>query len=115
MITKKDAIKLGVIGLGYVGLPLALEFAKKRKVIGFDVNRNRIEQLKSGFDVNLETTKSELKNSKKINFTNNVQDLEKLICYIVTVPTPIDKYKKPNLKPLLMASKTVGNFLKKKI
>ena len=114
MITKKDAIKLGVIGLGYVGLPLALEFAKKRKVVGFDVNRNRIEQLKSGFDVNLETTKSELKNSKKINFTNNVQDLEKLNCYIVTVPTPIDKYKKPNLKPLLMASKTVGNFLKKK-
>ena len=114
MITKKDAIKLGVIGLGYVGLPLALEFAKKRKVVGFDVNQNRIEQLKSGFDVNLETTKSELKNSKKINFTNNVQDLEKLNCYIVTVPTPIDKYKKPNLEPLLMASKTVGNFLKKK-
>ena len=114
MINKKKDLKLAVIGLGYVGLPLALEFAKKRKVIGFDVNKQRIKELKSGFDRNLESTKSELKNIKKLNFTNHEKDLEFANCYIITVPTPIDKFKKPNLRPLLMASKVVGDFLKKK-
>jgi UDP-N-acetyl-D-galactosamine dehydrogenase len=114
MINKKKDLKLAVIGLGYVGLPLALEFAKKRKVIGFDVNKQRIKELKSGFDRNLESTKSELKNKKKLNFTNHEKDLEFANCYIITVPTPIDKFKKPNLTPLLMASKIVGCFLKKK-
>ena len=114
MINKKKDLKLAVIGLGYVGLPLALEFAKKRKVIGFDVNKQRIKELKSGFDRNLESTKSELKNIKKLNFTNHEKDLEFANCYIITVPTPIDKFKKPNLTSLLMASKIVGCFLKKK-
>ena len=114
MINKKKELKLAVIGLGYVGLPLALEFAKKRKVIGFDVNKQRIKELKSGFDRNLETTKSEIKNIKKLNFTNHEQDLEFANCYIITVPTPIDKFKKPDLTFLLMASKTVGGFLKEK-
>jgi UDP-N-acetyl-D-galactosamine dehydrogenase len=114
MTNKTKDLKLAVIGLGYVGLPLALEFAKKRKVIGFDVNKKRIKELKSGFDRNLESTKSELKNIKKLNFTNHEKDLEFANCYIITVPTPIDKFKKPNLRPLLMASKTVGSVLKKK-
>ena len=114
MINKKKDLKLAVIGLGYVGLPLALEFAKKRKVIGFDVNKKRIEELKSGIDKNLESTKAELKDIKKLDFTNNEQELEFSNCYIITVPTPIDEFKKPNLRPLLMASKAVGNFVKKR-
>ena len=114
MINKIKDLKLAVIGLGYVGLPLALEFAKKRKVIGFDINKKRIEELKSGIDRNLESTKTELKDIKRLNFTNNEQDLELSNCYIITVPTPIDEFKKPNLRPLLMASKTVGNFVKKR-
>ncbi|MDA8836197.1 Vi polysaccharide biosynthesis UDP-N-acetylglucosamine C-6 dehydrogenase TviB [Candidatus Pelagibacter bacterium] len=114
MINKKKDLKLAVIGLGYVGLPLVLEFAKKRKVIGFDINKKRIEELKSGIDRNLESTKAELKDIKKLNFTSNEQDLELSNCYIITVPTPIDEFKKPNLRPLLMASKLVGNFVKKR-
>ena len=114
MIKKIKDLKLAIIGLGYVGLPLALEFEKKRKVIGFDTNQKRIKELKSGIDMNLESTKKELLNLKQLNFTNNVEDLKKANCYIITVPTPIDKFKKPNLGPLLKASETVGNFIKKK-
>ena len=113
MIHKHKNLKLAIIGLGYVGLPLALEFAKKRKVIGFDINKERITQLKSNKDKNLEFGKLELRRSKWLNFTSNEEELKNANCYIITVPTPIDKYKKPNLKPLFNASKTIGKIIKK--
>lgn len=112
MINKHKDLKLVIIGLGYVGLPLALEFAKKRKVIGFDINKKRIDQLKLGIDKNLEFTKSEI-NLKKINFTNNKKNLKFGNCFIITVPTPIDRFKKPDLKPLLNSTEMVGKVMKK--
>jgi len=114
MLTKNKKISLAIIGLGYVGLPLALEFGKKRSVIGFDINKDRINELIYGIDRNLEFDKKEIKKSKKLKLTNNVKELKSANCYIITVPTPIDRLKKPNLKPLLLASKVVGNFIKKK-
>ena len=113
MITLKK-LKLAVIGLGYVGLPLALEFAKKRSVIGYDIDKNRINDLILGIDKNLEYKKKELKNSKKLNLTSDQKNLKLANCFIITVPTPIDKFKKPNLNPLIHASKIVGKIIKKK-
>ena len=113
MINKNKDLQLAIIGLGYVGLPLALEFAKKRKVIGFDINKNRIEQLNSGKDKNLEFSKEELQDSKQLNFTNNVDDIKSANCYIVTVPTPIDEFRKPDLRPLFKASEIIGKIIKK--
>ena len=110
---KKNNIKLAVIGLGYVGLPLAVEFAKKRPVIGFDIQIKRIEELKSGIDKTLEVTKDELQDLKQLILTTDKKDLQSVNCYIVTVPTPIDLYKKPDLKPLLMASEIISKVLKK--
>lgn len=110
---KLNQIKLGIIGLGYVGLPLAAEFGKKRKVIGFDINLERIHQLKSGIDSTLELSKTELKESTKLSFTSEPSDLNQCNCFIVTVPTPINEHKTPNLNPLLSATKTVANILKK--
>lgn len=114
MLNKNKKISLAIIGLGYVGLPLALEFGKKRSVIGFDINKERINELISGIDRNLEFNKGQIKKSKKLKFTNNTKELKSANCYIITVPTPIDRLKKPNLKPLLLASKVVSNFIKKK-
>ena len=113
MIIKAKDLKLAVIGLGYVGLPLALEFSKKRKVIGFDAQEKRVKDLKSGNDKNLEVTKEELHDAKKLIITNDIKELETSNCYIVAVPTPIDKKKKPDLKLLFLASETVGKILKK--
>jgi len=114
MINKKEDLKLAIIGLGYVGLPLALEFAKKKiKVIGFDINKKRIEELNSGKDKNLEFSKKEITSLKQLNFTNNEQELKFSNCFIITVPTPIDKLKKPDLRSLLNASKMVGKIIKK--
>ena len=113
MINTIKDIKLGIIGLGYVGLPLALEFSKNRKVIGFDLKKNRIEELNSGIDKNLESSKEEIQNSKQLNFTNNVEDLKYANCFIVTVPTPINELKKPDLQPLLQASEMIGKIIKK--
>ena len=112
MIKSKD-LKLAIIGLGYVGLPLALEFAKKKIVIGFDNNKKRIEELNSGIDKNLEFNKAILQNSKNVNFTNNTNELKAANCYIVTVPTPINEFKKPDLKPLIKASEMIGKLIKK--
>ena len=112
MTKKHKKLKLVIIGLGYVGLPLALAFSKKRKVIGFDINKKRINQLKLGIDKNLEFAKSKI-TLNKIHFTNNNKDLKFGNCFIITVPTPIDKFKKPNLKPLLNSSKMVGKVIKK--
>ena len=88
MIKKIKEIKLAVIGLGYVGLPLALEFAKKRSVIGYDLNKDRIEELNSGLDKNKEFDKNDFEKANKLKFTNNIENLKTANCYIVTVPTP---------------------------
>ena len=114
MINKIQDLKIAVIGLGYVGLPLALEFSKKNSVIGFDINRDRIRELKVGVDKNLEFTKKELKKAQKLYLTYNIDDLKSANCYIITVPTPIDQFKKPDLKPLFHASKIISKILKKK-
>ena len=105
--------KLAVIGLGYVGLPLGLEFGKKRSVIGFDVNETRINQLKNCIDVTLEATNKELKEATHLTYTTSIDDIEDCDIYIVTVPTPIDKFKNPDLKPLETACKALGSILKK--
>lgn len=106
-------IKLAIIGLGYVGLPLAVEFGRKRTVVGFDTNERRIEELKAGKDVTLESTQEELSAAKQLSYTINLDDLRACNCFIVTVPTPIDEYKRPDLTPLIKASETVGKVLKK--
>ncbi len=110
---KKTKLKLAIIGLGYVGLPLAVEFSKKRQVIGFDIQTKRIKELKIGIDKTNEVTKKDLKKSKKLFLTNNKKDLRIANCFIIAVPTPINNFKKPDLKPLLDASKMVGKILKK--
>ena len=109
----KNNLQLAVIGLGYVGLPLAVEFGKSRSVIGFDVNKNRIHELIKGHDHTLETTPDELKEAFGLSFTYELNDIAKCNCFIVTVPTPIDINKKPDLTPLLLASKSIGEVLKK--
>ncbi len=106
-------IKLAIIGLGYVGLPLAVEFGRKRKVVGFDINHKRIKELKSGNDSTLETTQDELDAAKFLSYTTSIDELRNCNCFIVTVPTPLDKHKRPDLTPLIKASETVGQVLKK--
>jgi UDP-N-acetyl-D-glucosamine/UDP-N-acetyl-D-galactosamine dehydrogenase len=105
--------KIGILGLGYVGLPLAAEFGKVMDIVGFDINRDRIEELKKGHDRTLECSSEELKLSTKLSFTFDSQDLKSVNYFIVTVPTPVDQFKKPDLSPLVSASKTVGSVLKK--
>lgn len=105
--------KIAVIGLGYVGLPLAVEFGKIRSVIGFDIDQRRIDALKNGCDVTLETTSEDLATAKQLTYTTQLDDLRSCNCYIVTVPTPIDEHKNPDLLPLIKASETVGRVLKK--
>jgi UDP-N-acetyl-D-galactosamine dehydrogenase len=106
-------MKLAIIGLGYVGLPLAVEFGKKHQVVGFDINQKRIDELKSGNDVTLETTAEELHDARLLSYTTNLEDLRDCTCFIVTVPTPIDEHKRPDLTPLIKASESVGKLLKK--
>lgn len=108
-----DEIKLGIIGLGYVGLPLAVEFGRQRSVIGFDLNQKRINDLRSGLDITLETTPQELANASHLTFTTSPEDLASCNCYIVTVPTPIDSHKQPDMGPLLEASQTISKVLKR--
>jgi UDP-N-acetyl-D-galactosamine dehydrogenase len=110
---KNNKLKIAVIGLGYVGLPLAKAFSKKRLVVGFDTNKDRIEQLKLGIDKTLELTKKEIKSAKKLFLTDNKKYLKLANCYIVTVPTPITNFKKPDIKPLIKASQIIGEVLKK--
>jgi UDP-N-acetyl-D-galactosamine dehydrogenase len=106
-------MKLGIIGLGYVGLPLAVEFGKKRSVVGFDINQKRIDELRAGNDFTLETTSEELHEAKFLSYTTKLDDLRDCNCFIVTVPTPIDEHKRPDLTPLIKASESVGKVLKK--
>ena len=104
--------KLAVIGLGYVGLPIALAFAKKISVIGFDINQKRVDMMKEGIDPSDELDKSEFEDGD-IEFTTSADVLAKANFYIVAVPTPIDEHKRPNLGPLLSASKTIGSVIRK--
>jgi len=105
-------LKLAIVGLGYVGLPLAVEFGKQRPVIGFDINAERIAALQEGMDITLETTDEELREAKHLRYTTDSEALRAANCYIVTVPTPIDAHKRPDLTPLIKASETVGRVLK---
>jgi UDP-N-acetyl-D-glucosamine/UDP-N-acetyl-D-galactosamine dehydrogenase len=105
--------KIGIIGLGYVGLPLAVEFGKVMGVVGFDINQTRIAELRSGWDKTLEVDKAELQSAKGLSFSYQPTDLKSANCFIVTVPTPVDVYKKPDLTPLIKASETIGKVLKK--
>jgi len=105
--------KIAVIGLGYVGLPLAVEFGKVYDTVGFDINQPRIEELKSGTDSTLEVDADELKSASKLTYTTELNGLADCNIYIVTVPTPIDEYKRPDLSPLISASHSVGKVLKK--
>ena len=105
--------RIGVIGLGYVGLPLAVEFGRHFHTVGFDVKPKRIAELKAGTDSTLETTAADLKSAHRLSFTTDLKDLKACRVYIVTVPTPIDNYKRPDLTPLVKASETVGKVLKK--
>ncbi|MFZ1343901.1 nucleotide sugar dehydrogenase [Thiothrix eikelboomii] len=104
---------LAIIGLGYVGLPLAVEFGKTLPTIGFDINKARIEELKSGNDHTLETTPEELQAAKYLSYTTQLDDLRDANIFIVTVPTPIDEHKRPDLTPLIKASESLGKVIKR--
>ncbi|EJO29514.1 Vi polysaccharide biosynthesis protein VipA/TviB [Achromobacter marplatensis] len=106
-------VKLAVVGLGYVGLPLAVEFGKKRSVIGFDINTRRIDALKAGHDHTLEVSDAELAEAAQLTYTADRAELGEANVFIVTVPTPIDEYKQPDLTPLVKASETIGAVLKR--
>lgn len=106
-------LKIAVIGLGYVGLPLAVEFGKKVSVVGFDIHTTRIEELKSGQDHTLEVSSDELKEATYLSYSSDLADLHSCNFFIVTVPTPIDEFKQPDLTPLIKASTSIGKVLKK--
>jgi UDP-N-acetyl-D-glucosamine/UDP-N-acetyl-D-galactosamine dehydrogenase len=109
----RRSLQIGVIGLGYVGLPLAVEFGKRFRTVGFDVKAGRIEELQRGRDSTLEASREELASARQLSFTTRIEDLRSCRVYVVTVPTPIDEYKRPDLTPLEKASTTVGKVLKK--
>ena len=106
-----ETAKIAIIGLGYVGLPLAVEFGKSRQVVGFDINEARIAQLQAGQDNTLEVTSASLKAARHLGFSCNVEDLKTCHVFIVTVPTPVDKANRPDLTPLVKASETVGKVM----
>ena len=106
-----QAARIAVIGLGYVGLPLAAEFGKHRSVVGFDINERRISELKRGFDATLEVSEQELSAASSLVFTRDVADIIDIDIYIITVPTPVDDEKKPDLAPLIGATEIVGSVL----
>lgn len=111
-MTSTSNKKIGIIGLGYVGLPLAVEFGKIREVIGFDINKERVVELNKGFDRTLEVDGEELKEAQHLSFTSQLEDIKECQIYIVTVPTPVDDFKNPDLTPLLKASEMIGKILK---
>jgi len=104
-------LKIAIIGLGYVGLPLAVEFGKKVPVVGFDIHQKRIDELQSGQDHTLEVSPKELKQATHLSYTTNLQQLADCNFFIVTVPTPIDEFKQPDLTPLIKASQSIGQVL----
>ena len=103
---------IGIIGLGYVGLPLAVEFGKKFPVVGFDINKARLAELSKGHDSTLEVDDQELAEAKHLSYSSSLDDLKACNVYIVTVPTPINEHKQPDLTPLIKASETIGKVLK---
>ena len=105
--------KVAIIGLGYVGLPLAVEFGKIMPAVGFDIDKNRINELKSGHDRTLECDKNELARANQLTYSFEENDLKGVTYFIITVPTPVDEFKQPDLRPLVSASKTVGSVLEK--
>ncbi len=105
--------KIAIIGLGYVGLPLAVEFGKSVETIGFDINQTRMDELAQNIDRTLETTEAELRAAKKLKFTADPEDIRACNIYIVTVPTPVDKYKTPNLTPIRKASEMLAPLISK--
>lgn len=109
---KLQNVKLAIVGLGYVGLPLAVEFGKKRAVVGFDINAKRVAELQSGQDHTLEVEPEELKQASHLSYTTDLEVLRDCNVFIVTVPTPIDEHKQPDLTPLVKASETIGKVLK---
>ena len=110
---KLNDVQIAIIGLGYVGLPLAVEFSKKYPVIGFDINKERIDELANGDDFTLEVSKEKLAEAKLLTFSYNKNDLQQANIFIVTVPTPIDDYKQPDLTPLIKASEMLGGVVKR--
>ena len=110
---KSEELLIAVVGLGYVGLPLAVEFGKKREVIGFDINKERIEQLKNYDDTTLEVTNHEIIEASNLSFSSSMKDIADCNCYIVTVPTPINEDKTPDLGPIHNATQMIANVLKK--
>ena len=108
-----NSIKIAVIGLGYVGLPLAVEFGKQHSVVGFDINASRIAALIAGSDHTLEVSDEELAEATHLRYSSDIQVLKDCNFFIVTVPTPIDDFKQPDLTPLINASKAIGTLLKK--
>src|SRR5690606_15366912 len=108
-----EDVKLAVVGLGYVGLPLAVEFGKKRPVLGFDINKRRIDELQDGRDHTLEVEDDDLAAAVHLRDSHDPESLAEANVFIVTVPTPIDKYKQPDLTPLIRASETIGRVLKR--
>ncbi|NQY63327.1 MAG: Vi polysaccharide biosynthesis UDP-N-acetylglucosamine C-6 dehydrogenase TviB [Alteromonadaceae bacterium] len=113
MVSALEKVNIGIIGLGYVGLPLAVEFGKKFKTMGFDINQARIEQLRDGIDTTLECSSDELKESSNLSYSASSEDLRGCNVYIVTVPTPIDAHKQPDLTPLIKASEMLGKVIAK--
>ena len=105
--------KISIIGLGYVGLPLAVQFSKKYHVVGYDTDVNRILELKKGIDKTNELTNQDLKDLDNVNITSDKKNIVDSNIYIITVPTPVDKDNKPNLNPLIRASEMVGGYLSK--
>ena len=105
-------LKIAIIGLGYVGLPLAVEFGKQLPVVGFDIQQKRIQELQSGQDHTLEVSPEELKQATQLTYSANLEDLKSCNFFIVTVPTPIDRVNRPDLTPLQKASETIGKVLK---
>jgi UDP-N-acetyl-D-galactosamine dehydrogenase len=111
--TKKGNTKIAIIGLGYVGLPLAVEFGKRHDTVGFDINKKRVEELKKGIDRTLETKSEDIRAAKRLLVTTDIEDIRSCSVYIVTVPTPIDEHNRPDLTPVERATETVGKVLGK--
>lgn len=108
-----EQLRIAIVGLGYVGLPLAVEFGKHAPTIGFDIHQQRIKDLVAGFDHTLEISSEELKQTLSLSYTTKLEDLAEANFYIITVPTPIDDFKQPDLTPLIKSSETIGSVLKK--
>ncbi len=110
--TRLEQARIAIVGLGYVGLPLAVEFGKRYPTLGYDIHASRIAELRQGRDSTLEVEPELLSQATQLGFTDNLQDIAACNVYIVTVPTPIDTAKRPDLTPLIRASEAIGSILK---